>query len=169
MEDLIDKLLILILIIGLPLSFYFTSKYSPVSQIITQGDSNINEVNQAIADLQTSLDSGDIDPVQVIIINKVSYASDTGILRIEGNAPIPKLTVMVSALVTKYVGENEGSSSAVMGRKVETFATISGDQGRFIFAKKLLSIDAQVVELRFEQGNASTTLQYDLFKQKRIF
>jgi negative regulator of sigma E activity len=168
MNDLLDKILVILLIITLPLSIYLTSKSdnNPIAQPNPEA-----VVAQAPAQPNPQVEKPD-----PIIINDVSYATQTGQLKIVGVAPIANLNIMVSAVVTKSSEKNATNSAqpspsaqaeSILGKAIEVIAVKTNEKGKFTFAKIISDKSIEEIEIRFEQAESTTTIQYDLLNNKR--
>ncbi|NMB56905.1 hypothetical protein GYA19_03140 [Candidatus Beckwithbacteria bacterium] len=181
--DLFDKFLIIVLIIILPTSIFFSARayQNEIKELKSNADQEkIAKVNEAIDDIETQLDTT-FTKVQEkktvpIEISSVKFATTSGKLEVTGKAPGKNLNIMVSAIVTpiKTTEKSKTSSGSakkvddsVLGEKVEVIAVKTDGEGNFKFIKQVDLKKIDLIELRFDQGDSSATIQYDLVRNKR--
>lgn len=190
-NDIFDKLLVLLLVITLPMAIFFTSQHQ--NQLDEKANEQVNEkqiqkIDQAIKQIQSSSASKKTDEEAKAVpinIDKISFATQSGELKVSGIAPGKNLNIMVSAVVTPIkkeipktkiasksaqpkATESASLDETVLGQSVEVVAVKAGDKGEFSFVKKLDLQKPGILELRFEQGESTATIQYDLSKNKRV-
>jgi hypothetical protein len=181
MADFLDKFLIFLLILILPITIFLSNKaYKEEIQGGENGlgQDKLEQVDQAIQQLETQLDnkinSQQAKKTNPIKITDVSFASSSAELRVFGIAPTKNLNVMVSAIVTpkggfttEYQKEKIGTKSSslvepVLGQAVEVIAVRTDGDGHFEFAQKVDIKKVDLIELRFDQGDSSVTVQYSI-------
>ena len=192
MPDIIDKVLVVVLVITLPIGI-FVSAHMQESADVAKAEQieqeKIGKLNQTLEELkaasakETVVKAPEIEP---ITIRSVVYASDSGKLRVEGTAPGTNLNVMVQAVVTekakptpkpkKVVKQASGSAnvavkeddSSVLGEAVDVVAVKTDDTGNFTLVREVDTDEVTLVELRFDQAESTATIQYDFIANKRI-
>lgn len=192
MSNLIDKFLVFLMIIILPVGIFISSKVSNVSeeeQLALVEEAKLKKIDTALAEIKTAATPKKGEPkIPPIEITKVTYATESGKLKIEGKAPTANLNVMVQAVVTPKATpkpkpkkitkvENAGSSSAqpkeedvevdVLGVNVDVVAVKTKEDGSFLISKDI-DEDVALMEIRFDQGESTATIQYDFIAKKKI-
>ncbi len=109
MSQLIDKLVVFLLIIILPVSIYVSSQLDQKShedQVRAIEEEKISKINEAIkkmeANKQAELEKLSSQIVPPITIEAVNYYKDKNEIKVEGTAPGTNLNVMISSMITKY-------------------------------------------------------------------
>ncbi|MGI5827895.1 MAG: hypothetical protein ACOX6V_02615 [Patescibacteria group bacterium] len=179
MTDIVDKILILLLVLMLPLSIFLTSHYKDKLEGEDLEEVKMQKIDKAIDQIKTTVASEKKPPVTPITIESVTYASTSGELKVKGKAPNNNISVMVSATVTPPAtsaktasdsAETVGSSEeAVLGETVEVLAVKPDTEGEFTFVKKLDPEDVGVIELRLEQLESEVTIQYNLQEEDQTY
>lgn len=170
--DLFDKFLILLLIITLPLSIYFASKYSK----------KINTTSQTKT-TTTSPVQQEVQPNAQIKISQVFHDQEKNQLIINGKAPVANLNIMALSIITPKKetikestksGKTKESTIAalktnenVLGQNVEVKAIKANNEGTFIYIYDTRKLNLEQVEIRFEQLDATATIQYDFEAEQR--
>ncbi|NMC35698.1 hypothetical protein GYA49_01495 [Candidatus Beckwithbacteria bacterium] len=173
--DFLDKILILLMVLILPVGIYTASKYAgqldePKEEQVQIAEEKLNE---AVAKIQEAAVPQQEEPkIAPIEIADVSYASESGELIVSGAAPAANLNVMVSAVVTPSTyntktKNKDGSGESVLGEQVEVHAVKTDSVGHFTYKRKVDVKDIDLIELRFEQSESSATVQYNLVENKR--
>jgi len=180
MTDFVDKILILLLILMLPISVVLTSTYRSEADEKSQlqaEEVKLQKIDQALDQIKTTVASDQQSKTLPIEIASVTFASASGELKVKGKAPLGNLNVMVSAVVLpaeklKPLPEEKTASGsaetedeeAVLGDAVEVVAVKPNEEGEFAFVKKVDPDEVSLIELRLEQADSEVTIQYNLLE-----
>lgn len=181
MSDLIDKFIILCLILILPINILISSKIKVRQQekLESQLEAESNQkIAEALAEIKNQPVAQAEKKISPITIDSVDYATDSGKLIIEGQAPTSDVKIMVYSTLTNFSQSKRTKSSSdsaslenyteVLGDNVEVSAVDANDQNRFTFIKKVDFKKTKEIEIRLEQNDSSATIKYDLENKKRI-
>lgn len=167
--NLLDKLLLVLLLLMLPLGVVASKKLLGGS-LTADKPSEFEQLGQTlekIADKQKTPGSA----IPEIGITGVVASSESGMLTVAGVAPSESTTVTVTATILPTATAETGTqkkSDEVLGQTVEIKAIKPKAGGSFSFNYPVRGVTG-VVELRFEQGMSVTTVQYDMKERKQIF
>ena len=160
--NLIDKILIAILVILLPVGillsrYILTNDISPNEELVIDAKklkAMINEFERI--DKETNALSKDF------VMSSVSYATESGSLIVKGTAPSSSMNVMMSATVlpSKDLEEEDG----VLGSIVENYSILVKRDGSFLINLPIEN-SQNIVEIRLEQEEVVRTIRYDLNKK----
>jgi hypothetical protein len=165
---LVDKLLLVLLLLMLPLGVVASKHFFTGTSTETKPSEyeQLGETLQQIANKQQTPK----EETSKIGISGVVASTQSGVLTVTGQAPSETMTVMVTATILPVAGSAPTQSSKsddVLGQTVEIKAIKPKAGGTFSFQYPIEDIEG-VVELRFEQGTSVTTVQYDVISGKQI-
>jgi hypothetical protein len=172
--NLIDKLLLGSLVILLPIGLilsqrFFEEEAAPQQQAESLDTAKLEElIKQTVAQSQPKIDK----PASFQIAS-VTYASESGSLRVVGTAPETTSSVMVSAIVLpKATPAPSGQTQLVekvQGTKVELESITPKPSKEFVYEYEISPGQLNgIIELRLEQNQSSTTLRFDLEQKKQV-
>lgn len=176
--QLIDKILLALLIILLPVGILASRKITGGNEASGTGDERVQQLKK-IESLLNELSEESLSPQMSnitqdlpmeIVISSVDYSSDSGLLRLSGTAPTDEMAVMISTVVFEEVDEEANSAVSnigVLGETVTTEAVMPRDGGAFSY-QHIIVDTVGVVELRVEQDRSVETVRYDLTENRRI-
>jgi hypothetical protein len=178
-SDILDKFLILLLIITLPVSIFLTSQYG--KKIGQEKEKKLQEeqmvkLNQALTEIRNNETTNQQAIQTDIKIDEINFATKSGELTISGSAPVKNLNIVISAITTpakiKAKSDKRSSKSGelseeVLGQKVDVVAVKTDNDGKFEFVKKIDSEKIGLIDIRLDQGEASLTVQYSFLENKR--
>ena len=193
MSDLLDKFLILILVVTLPVGVFVSSKVqenADLNEAVLIEQEKMTKIDKTLEDLRAASAkeaipvAPTIEPIEISI---VTYNEDEEKIRIEGTAPGTNLNVMVQAVVTKIakptplpvkiIKAASGSGNvaekvedkSVLGESVDVVAVRTDNDGNFVLVREIDYDSTALLELRFDQAESTATIQYDFIANRRIF
>ena len=173
-SDIIDKLLIILLIILLPISVFIASNYQKKNELALEKEIEQEQMKKVTAAVN-QINSQQIQPQYPVEIEQVYFATESSKLVITGKAPKANSTLMVSSVISIKNSQDKNSSSSakkepsdVLGQAVDVVAIKSEDDGSFTFVKKIDSKPIGIIDLRFDMDQSSATVQYDLEENKQL-
>jgi len=176
-SDLIDKLLIILMIVLLPVSVFFASNHQKKYEKLREEElarEQMERVTQAVAAIQNQAEA---NAQKNLEITQVYYATESGKLVIKGTAPKPDQNIMVSAVLsppgkskndTSDKSDSGNNGNNVLGQEVDVVAIKTDENGDFAYVRKIDAKEASLIDIRFDQDRSSATVQFDLQKRKQI-
>lgn len=175
-SDFLDKLLIVLLITILPVSFFIASnaqKKYELEQKAQIEKEQMAKVTQTVEQLRAR----DAISMPEIEIDQVYYATESSKLVVTGRAPKKNTVVMVSTVFLQGLKDDKEASASVktkstpnvLGQAVDVVAIETDANGDFTFVKKVEEEQAGLVDVRFDQDKSSASVQYDINTQKQVF
>ncbi|MFC1654027.1 hypothetical protein ACFL1M_04235 [Patescibacteria group bacterium] len=161
--NIVDKLILALLVIMLPIGFLVSYK------ILAEGDLPGKETSidakklKQMVDRYSQLEEYTM-PKQKFVVSSVSYASESGFLSVTGVAPSSQATIMMSATVLPH---NDSEKELVLGNSIDAFAVSPKNTGAFEFVYPV-DISSSVVEIRLEQEEVVRTIRFDLEKKVQL-
>lgn len=175
--NFIDKVLLGLLIVILPLGIWGSHRL--ISQDNNATDSTVQVLDPTkLEELVDQLSNKQTGPVASTVpaefsLASVAFATESGVLVLNGIAPNGETSVLVSVTVLKplnpiaELGENEEDS--VKGTNVYTRSVVPKTDGGFKFEYEVASQDYEsVVELRMEQNLSVKTVRFDLKTRRQV-
>lgn len=172
---MVDKLLLLLLITLMPIGILVSRQVfaQPKDEAearaaqIKEVDSLINQLEKKATEPPSEAQVKD----EPMIINGIGYASDSGSLRLEGQAPKANTTVMVTVTVlppkVKIPELEPELDTQVLGQEVVIKAVKPKADGQFIFEYPVPG-KRGIVEVQIKQGNAEQLIQFDVENQRQL-
>lgn len=181
---LIDKLLLAALVIFLPIGLFLSQwLLSPPEETTDAASTSIDltkleqVIRQTVAQSQPKPEEK-----KPFSITTVSYASESGILRVEGAAPYSFSSILVSVTIFPEEEEPNDEIDSVAsiqsttspqpqntGLPVEVFSIQPGEQNRFQYEYLVRQADREaVIELRFDQDLSTKSIRFDLKQKKQV-
>lgn len=177
---MLDKILLGLLILLLPLGLLggkAIMESQSKQKSPDQEEVSVEDLKKILSQVQSSKSTDSPNSVQQkISVSGVSFATESGILRVGGVAPTQQLSVLVSATILPSASSEasnaaelgRGDGGGVLGRSVEVRSISVGPGGNFVYEYRP-TITSGIIELRFDQDYAQATLQYDLDQMKQIY
>ena len=168
---MLDKLLILILILLLPLAIFYTQKLNNTDQSQKQAtkylltEEGIQRLEQLLQQLQQDR-RVQAQPTPAFQITNAFYSTQSSQLQLAGIAPRNDINLLYAVIPQNQ--STTGTNSAVLGAEVK-FHTLSVNTDQvFALTLPLPSSVPDKLEIILQQGNQQATLVYD-FVQQRSF
>ena len=172
-SNLIDKILLGLLIMLLPIGLVISSKFLVEDQLENQTAAaalDAEKLQAAINDAVRQQQPVVVTP-KPFAIAEVSYASESGIFQMKGTAPAAASNIVMSVTVLPPAGSLtiEEQIGSVKGVEVQTLSVIPEDDGAFVFAQEIKEdLQTGVIEIRLEQNDSVKTVRFDLAKRKQL-
>jgi len=109
-SDIIDKLLIILLIILLPISVFIASNYQKKNELALEKEIEQEQMKKVTAAVN-QINSQQIQPQYPVEIEQVYFATESSKLVITGKAPKANSTLMVSSVISIKNFQDKNSSS----------------------------------------------------------
>lgn len=172
---MIDKLLLVLLITLLPLGIVVSKRvFSPETDAVTARETQIQEVEKLISQLsETQVDQTDATNTlaRPITVSGIGFASDSGILRLEGQAPTAATLVKVSFSYLPKVPDipelNPEVPDPVLGQDVVVKAVKPNESGHYVLEYKVPYKEG-IIETTITQGESEQTIQFDLNENRQL-
>lgn len=181
--SLVDKLLLGLLVVLLPLgvlvSYLMFSNADVSDGQIQEAQVDTTKLEQLIEDV-TQQKAQEVQQAQIasqgklpIDIAQVSFATESGTLKVKGRAPQPTTSVLVTATylpINQTVAELEPEEEpSVQGISVDTVSVIPSAGGEFVYEYAVDSKQTDgIIELRLEQDDIVRTVRFDLKQKKQV-
>ena len=169
----VDKVLLAMMVLLLPLGVFASYKMFPQGDVLAEQDKKLAQIDNLINQLNQKTAGVNGTANVPITLTRVTYASASGTLRVEGTAPGKKSSVLVSAMVLPPAPApaelGGGTDSRVYGTKVDTVSVPTEGNGTFAFEYDVTELTQGIVEVRFEQDSLVKTVRFDLKTKKQVF
>ena len=170
---LLDKLLLVLLVVMLPLGIIFSRKFmvSNPNQVKEAEVKRIEALLEGLSkdkkvetkEVETKEESG-------FNITLVNYASESAVLKVAGVAVDPKMFIWIGVVRDSTVDMNPLEATAEkggLGKEVVWQTVKPRSDGSFVY-EYVVSGDG-IVEVRLEQNKAVETVRYNLTEKRRVF
>lgn len=182
---LIDKLLLGLLVILIPLGIFFAQWFlrTPEEPQVAETEVDVNALEQLIRQAVAQSQPTQKEPKQSFTISAVTYASESGTIRLSGKAPTGDSNILVSATVIpndrKTIISDELNPDGTtdedeelnleQGLSVQFYSVLPDEQGVFTYEYVVAEeLRNSKVELRLDQNQASSTIRFDLVEKRQI-
>lgn len=169
--SLVDRILLLMLVLILPLGIVFSKTILSKQGEKSQQEEVVEKVDTLISNIQNRENRAQTPQTPGINITGVIYASDSGRIRIAGVVPSDKHAVMVSATVLPVdaIPDELGGkqTESVLGQAVEVRSIKPQVGGSFVYDYPVQE-DSGVIDFLIQQDASVTTVQFDLGSKKQI-
>jgi hypothetical protein len=171
----IDKLLLLLLIILLPVGIVASRQlFQPSLSEDKQIEVQTKKVEELMSKLNTQLDkkSSQSKTSSDFSITAVTNSSESGVIRVAGVAPTGKISVYYTAVnipkdIIPELNKNQVVDKKVLGESVQIKALKTNPDGTFILEYPVKGTN-EIVEFVLTQDQSQMIIQYDLGLNKRI-
>lgn len=178
---LVDKLLLGILVVFIPVGLFLSQwlltpqQNTTSSEQTTSTSVDVSKLEQLIRQtVSQSVPKQEAPPT--FSISSVSYASESGILKIEGTAPQPQGSILVSATLMKNPSDINSldidtaiETDLKTGIPVQVYSVQPGENAFFVYEYEVSTENLNsVIELRLDQNLSTKTIRFDLEKKQQV-
>lgn len=162
----VDKILLGLLVLLLPIGIWVSHA------LLTQNTSSVEKVQVGGVKLKemvgrfSKLALSAKEPTDQLIVSRITYATQSGKINLEGKAPSSEMTVMMSVTVLPPEAEN---SDDILGFEVEHVTLPTSKTGAFKAAYPIIRNGGGIVEIRLEQNEMVKMIRFDLDKNIQLF
>jgi len=171
---LIDKLLLGLLVILLPLGLFLSQWLLSPAEETTESTTPATEVDitklEQLIRTTVAQSQPKKEVVKTFSVEKVSYASESGILRVEGKAPEAASSILVSTSVLPKKSETppETDSSSI-ATPVQVYSIQPSPDTSFKYDYEVDKADLdEVIEIRLDQNLSTKTIRFDISLGKQV-
>lgn len=165
--NLVDKLFLAALVVFLPIVFFFTQWFFPPHEQSVLG---LVHKQPQISPLN-STDKITAPATDIIKIESLSYATESGLLTVEGlaDASLGQISVEVTQKPRTDASDTQIKQASVKGSRQVHFSITPNSNNQFVYGYQLSPkeiTEAGIVEIKLTQENLTQSLVYDLAENK---